>query len=321
MLVSQSLVLAAPLVAEKTSIPWVSAVFQPFTLFSQFDPPVMPVPLPSRPDKLVIQINEKIVFYARKWTESWVQPVYQFRERIGLTRGGHPIFEGQHSPQGVLAMFPELWGKPQSDWPSPCAQTGAALYQPQQRQPLPPQLQEFLQSGKPPILFTLGASSGKDAGRFYSQSLKAAEKLTQRALFLTGGERHDLPQQLPNWAMQYEYIDYTTVFPHAKLIAHAGGIGTAVLALLAGKPQLLVPSAHDQLDNSERLARQGLGLVIRKPAYNSRKAAVTINRILKDTALQQNAAAFKDNKDIAAGAEQAARAVLEFMKGAKPAAA
>ena len=51
-----------------------------------------------------------------------------FRAEIGLPPGGDPIFEGQHSPDLVLAMFSEVLGKPQPDWPPNTRVTGFAFY-------------------------------------------------------------------------------------------------------------------------------------------------------------------------------------------------
>ena len=46
------------------------------------------------------------------------------------------------------------------------------------------------------------------------------------------------------------YAPHELVFPFARAIVHQGGIGTLAEALLAGKPMLIMPYAHDQADNA-----------------------------------------------------------------------
>jgi hypothetical protein len=47
-----------------------------------------------------------------------------FREEVGVADYGNPIFEGQHSPHCVLAMFSSVFAKPQPDWPRQAHVTG-----------------------------------------------------------------------------------------------------------------------------------------------------------------------------------------------------
>jgi rhamnosyltransferase subunit B len=43
------------------------------------------------------------------------------------------------------------------------------------------------------------------------------------------------------------------------MLVHHGGIGTTAQALRAGRPQLVIPMAHDQFDNAARVKRLGVG--------------------------------------------------------------
>jgi spore coat polysaccharide biosynthesis predicted glycosyltransferase SpsG len=48
--------------------------------------------------------------------------------------------------------------------------------------------------------------------------------------------------------------------PRASVVVHQGGIGTTAEALRSGRPMLVVPFAHDQYDNAERVRRLGVPL-------------------------------------------------------------
>src|SRR5208337_486229 len=104
LIVTHPITFAAQIAAEKTGMPWVSTVAAPLSFLSRFDPSVAPA-YPS-----VIKLRALgpgfygiIKKLGRLQTKSWLGPITRFRGSVGLPSGGDPIFEGQHSPQRVLA--------------------------------------------------------------------------------------------------------------------------------------------------------------------------------------------------------------------------
>lgn len=294
MLVSQSLMaLAAPLLAAKTGIPWVSAVFQPMTLFSLHDTPNY---LPYAPLRRLCQrfpaLHARVFHYVRLHTAQWVKPVLDFRRELGISGQDHPMYEGQHSPSRVLAMFSPMLGGPQPDWPAATVQTGTAISGStagtapgSTGKTGEPALDGFLARGIAPLaIFTLSAAASNDAGDFYREGLHAAGMLGMRALLVTSGlsASSRLPDPLPHWAMRVDYAPFEHIFPHAAVVVHAGGIGTGFRALRAGVPQILIPHAHDQLDNALRLARLGVAMVIEGKRTGRRDQARALQRVLAD---------------------------------------
>ena len=275
LLVSQSLVLAAPLVAATTGIRWRSAMFQPFTLFSAFDPPRLPwLPFLRGGRPWQIAFNQRLLHYARNFTRLWVASALALRDRLGVAGYGHPIYEGQAAPQGSLALFPPLYGTPQPDWPPHTVQTGAISYLPKNDAPLPREIEDFLAAGPAPLIFTLGASAGRAAGDFFKTATAIAERLHMRALLMGDSDTVPLPPAL----LRTSFVSYAEIFPRSAAIIHAGGIGTSLLAL--GKPQLLIPFAHDQHDNALRLQRQGLAHVIPIDRFTVRRGTAALRDLL-----------------------------------------
>jgi UDP:flavonoid glycosyltransferase YjiC (YdhE family) len=189
-------------------------------------------------------------------------------------------------------MFSPLLGKPQDDWPAAAIQTGAALF----REPnaaLPDALREFLGSDDAPLaVFTLSSAASNAAGNFYRESLRAAGALGLRALLIMGGlsAGQALPQPLPRWAMRIDYAPFEDVFPHAAAIVHSGGVATCSKALAAGRPQIIVPHAHDQLDNALRLKQAGVAQIVparRASAVGLRRA---LAKALGDATMRERAA-------------------------------
>ncbi|MBV0882298.1 glycosyltransferase [Noviherbaspirillum sp. L7-7A] len=292
LLVSQSLMaMAAPLVAASTGLPWISAVFQPMTLFSLHDRPgYLPVPLLPDLCARYPELHARVFYYVRKHTRQWVAPVAAFRQELRLDAEPHPMYEGQHSPRRVLAMFSPLLGGRQPDWPASAVQTGTAVYVGGQ-QALPSALQAFLERRDRPLaVFTLSSAPGVP-GDFYRHALAAAAREGMRALLVTSGLSASarLPSPLPDWAMRVDYAPFDGVLPHAAVMVHAGGIGTIFRAMRAGVPQVIMPQAHDQADNARRLARLGAARVIPARRFGAGVLGRALHAALADTGVRANA--------------------------------
>src|SRR5262249_48957037 len=157
----------------------------------------------------------------------WAEPLYALRRELGLPTDRHPFFEGAHSQQLALALFSRVMGEPQPDWPSNTVVTGFPFFdRHHEQQPLAAAVERFLEQGRAPVVFTLGASGGGAAGDFNGESLAAVERLGVRALFLTGPHAQGLPPQLPAGVAAVPYAAYSEVFPRAAVVVHQGGIGT-----------------------------------------------------------------------------------------------
>jgi rhamnosyltransferase subunit B len=292
LLLAGELVYQAPIVAEVTKIPWASFVLAPLSFFSRYDAPVLPpYPMLARLQPALPGMGRVIARFARWVTRSWPEPIYQLRAELGLGRGADPIFEAKHSPFLVLAMFSGLLGDPQPDWPAATKITGFVFYDGDAGQrDLPPAVEQFLQQGPPPLVFTLGSAAVLDAGDFYQQSALAAGLTGQRAVLLVGSDPRNVPRQLPPNVCVASYAPYSLLFPRASVIIHQGGVGTTAQALQSGKPMLVMPYSHDQPDNARRVRRLGVARVIRRPKYTAEAAARKINLLLESPRIQRRAA-------------------------------
>jgi UDP:flavonoid glycosyltransferase YjiC (YdhE family) len=291
LLISQLLIFAAPLIAEKTGLHWVSTELQPGAFISVYDPPVLaPIPALAKLRSLGVPFHRGLFRLAKFAARSLGDPVRQLRRELGLPPGTDPIFEGRHSPQLVLALFSGMMGEPQPDWPATTLVTGFPFYD-ENGSSLPPELLQFLADGEPPIIFTLGSSVVWDAGSFYVESATAARKLRKRAVLLVGNDPLNHPREpVSEHVTAVPYAPYAQIFPRASAIVHHGGIGTTGQALRAGKPMLVVPYGGDQYDNGARVTRLGVGRVMRRNHYRADRAAVELKYLLEDPTYLQNAA-------------------------------
>ncbi len=266
-LISGEVVLAAPLIAEKRGLPWAAAILAPFSFFSIYDPPPFPFlpgagALPRAPPF----IQRQLLSLARWATRRWCEPIDELRRSLGLRITAHPILLDRFSPLLNLAMFSNVLGQPQRDWPRNVVQTGFVFYD-QAGDTGPGPLQSFLESGPPPVTFTLGSAAVMDPGRFFEESAAAARLLGTRALLLMG--KNPPPAHLSKDLFAADYAPYSSVFPQSACVVHQGGVGTTAQALRAGVPQLVMPYAFDQPDNASRMVRIGVGRSVSRQRYRA----------------------------------------------------
>ena len=318
LLVSHPLSMPAPLVVEKTGIRWVSSVLAPASMLSVYDPPVPPqLPALHGLMKLHPAVGRVVMRLGRRWSASLWDAVNNLRAEVGLPPGGHPLFEAQHSPTLVLALFSRVLGEPQPDWPPHTRITGFPFYDQRDLEGdtpgLSPELSEFLDAGDAPIIFTLGSSAIWVAKDFYRESIAAARALGQRALLLIGHERNRPAEPLPEGMAAFEYAPYGEVLPRASVVVHQGGVGTTGQGLRSGRPALVVPFSHDQFDNGARVSRLGCGRTLPRTRYNAATATRELRAILNDESYETNADAIGRQVQVEDGARAACDAIEEVL--------
>jgi rhamnosyltransferase subunit B len=291
LLISQILIFAAPLVAEKTGIRWISTELQPGAFMSAYDPPVMaPVPALANLRPLGPTFHRALFAVAKLPARLWVKPIKQLRQQLGLSLAKAPLFEGRNSTHLVLALFSQILGESQPDWAPNTIVTGFPFYD-EIGSILDPELKRFLDGGEPPIVFTLGSSVVWDAGSFYVESIAAARKLGKRAVLLVGSDPFNQPSEpLPENIIAINYAPYAKIFPRASVIVHQGGVGTTGQALRAGKPMLVMPYGGDQYDNGARIERLGVGQTIMRKQYRADRVATRLKRLFDNPSYRERAA-------------------------------
>ena len=269
---------AGPLVGHKTGMPWISTVLAPLSFFSAYDPPMPPF-WHWYPKFNVL--GPRVTGFLLRLTMSTykAKAITAFRDELGIEDYGNPMFEGQHSPTLVLALFSQVFAQPQPDWPKQTAITGFCFYDGNHDAPISPELTRFLENGPPPIVFTLGSSAVWVARDFFHESIEAAKRLGRRAVLLIGDERN-LPHALPEGMIAINYAPYQCLLPKACAVVHHGGVGTTSQGLLAGVPTLIVPFAFDQADNAEHARRVGTSRTLYRNKYTASRVAAELDALL-----------------------------------------
>jgi rhamnosyltransferase subunit B len=292
LLLSHPITYATRLVAERKGIPWASSMLAPLGFISAYDPPVLPsAALFGKLRFLGPAFYRPLFGLVKRTIRSWSEPWRRLRAEIGLPPSAEdPIFEGQHSPALVLALFSKLLADKQPDWPSQTVITGFPFYEEEGGAGLATELARFLDAGPPPIVFTLGSSAVMTAGRFYEHSAAAAQRLGRRAVLLIGKDPRNRLALLPDGVAAFEYAPFAELFPRAAAVVHQGGVGTTGQAMRSGRPMLVMPYAHDQPDNAERVRRLGIARTISRDGYTPARAAAELRQLLENPAYAERAA-------------------------------
>jgi len=219
-----------------------------------------------------------------------VPPLNRFRAELELAPVRRPFAGWIHSPDLVIGLFPEWFAALQPDWPSNTHLTGFPLFDETGLREIPSELESFLTSGPPPIVFTWG--TGMRFGRnFFEVSTQVCRAIGQRGVLLTQYS-DQVPASLPDGVRHFEYVPFSKVLPRSLALVHHGGIGTSAQALAAGIPQLVVPWGHDQPDNAVRLTRLGVGSVVSRKDYKKRTVVRALDRLLHSKEVAGNCRSF-----------------------------
>lgn len=260
-LVLASAFAAVHVVARRLGKPHVVAAFQPLTPSRDYPPFFLPQASPPYlPYLPYLNLWEHWLFYELLWqigrplvnralTDFFALPPLP---AVGTVRRW---FEDPGLPF-LYAISPSLFPRPK-DWPAWHIMTGFWLLLEQAQEPLPADLEAFLDDGPPPVYIGFGSMTPRAPHRIAAAVLHAAEDLGLRVVLARGWGGLE-PKHLPRWAFLLDEVPHLALFPRVQAVVHHAGAGTVAAALWAGVPQVAVPHFADQPLWAERLYRLGV---------------------------------------------------------------
>jgi rhamnosyltransferase subunit B len=298
-----TLCLGARVAQERLGVPTATIHLQPSVLRSHFDNGRLG-PFDMGPGMPRMVKNALFWYMDTFYSERLIGPeLNAFRATLGLkpVRG---IFSGYvHSPTLVLGLFPDWFAPLQPDWPANTHLTGFILHDAWGTPETNAEADAFLAAGAPPLLVTPG-SAAMDRTEFFRRTVHACEAAGVRAMLVTN-HPGQLPRVLPEGIRSFPYIPFSSVLPRCAAIAYHGGIGTLAQTVRAGIPHLVVPNAHDQPDNGQRIERLGLGFSLSARRYSVARATRTISELCHSAELGARCRQFAPRVDGRASLERA----------------
>jgi len=279
-LVAHQVVFAARSVAELTGIPWISVVMVPGVVPSrEWFPSTM------KRYRGLGPVAHGVNRFG--WTAASVSmwPIYdrvmnRHRRKHGLKPLRNVIFRESMSKRCTLVLSSRHVFPPPHDWPLSVRMTGYCIWKPTNEPELHPALEEFLDEGPPPWLFTLGSAAVLFPGNFYRIAAETMREMPrERAIFLIG--QNDLSAfDLPPNVLALAYLPFDRIMPRCRAVVHQCGAGTMAQSLLAGLPSVAVPFAFDQPGNANRLVQLGAGEKVSPEKMTPMRLRQAMERVL-----------------------------------------
>jgi UDP:flavonoid glycosyltransferase YjiC (YdhE family) len=283
--VASSLCLGARIARDKLKFPLASVHLSPAIFRSVLQPPRLPgMFLPSWAPRVVIR---RLFDVADKWFVDPLiaPPINELRASLGLQPVSGIFRDWMNSPDLVIGTFPEWYAPPAPDWPPQTVLTGFPLWDERDLSggAAPEGFYDFINAGEAPVVFTPGSAMWR-GHEFFQTAVAACLRMRRRGILLSRHRDH-IPANLPETVKHFDFIPFSQVLPQAAALVHHGGIGSCSQALAAGVRQLIMPMAHDQLDNAHRLEKLGVARVIRPRSFRPAKVARVIDSLLDDRGL------------------------------------
>ena len=155
----------------------------------------------------------------------------------------------------LVACSPTIVPKP-ADWKEWHHMTGYWFLEIPPDEPPPHEVQQFLESGKPPVYVGFGSMSDEQSDRLTKIIIKALEVLNQRGILSSGWGGLE-GSALPDSILHVEDVPHRWLFPRLAALVHHGGAGTTAEGLRSGVPSIVVPFGGDQHHWARILVKAG----------------------------------------------------------------
>jgi rhamnosyltransferase subunit B len=267
----------APIVAELTGLPFATVSLAPGVVPSSY---TLPGANFSRAGHGFIGRlwNQFIWSSGRRVSRAMVDPVVnRLRAKHGLSPARDMVFAA-HSPDLNLQLYSEHFAPRPSDWSAEKRLAGFCYFDPPGAA-LAPEIEDFLDCGDPPILFTLGSVAVQKPGAFYQSAVDALHALRLRGILLIGLEKNR-PIDLPDSVLAVPYAPYGLLMPRVRAVVHQCGIGTLSHTLRAGVPSVACPFAFDQPNNARRIEELGVAEIVLPHQRSSKPIGRALLRLL-----------------------------------------
>jgi vancomycin aglycone glucosyltransferase len=306
-IIGAGLQFAVSSVAEHRGIPSVAVVFQPCSIPSSDAPP--PV---VRAQTLPRWVNRLLWQLGTPFADALIRgPINRGRAELGLKSIAKPM---KHivGHLTIVAADRDLGPLP-LDAPNGVVSTDAWILE--EKNPLEPRLERFLDEGSPPIYFGLGSMVAENAAAVAPIALGAARAARARLVVAGGWAQLDRRLESSAHAIAVREAPHQTLFPRTAGVVHHGGAGTTTAAAAAGVPQLILPHVLDQFYWARRVERLGLGpTAIPIERLNQQGLVEAFTRLMNTESFRASAKALGASIAARNGADDAVR-MLERLTG------
>lgn len=270
--------------AERLHIPWVTLTVFPGLIPSSYtvpEPHWLP-PLPTPAGRVVNRLTWSVFRFGLRYLAQ--DAIAEAVDSYGLRHNRDLFAPGALSPYLCLVLSSPAYSPRQRDWPPQVKVTGFTTWDAPRGSIDPEGLQQFIDSGPPPVVVTTSTADERNAPAYLTVARHALEKTGRRGILLAGHAAKallgsDSHRVLPSGIAAWQYIPLSRVLPHASMVVHHSGIGTAAAVLRHGLPSVAIPASFDQWYNAGRIRSLGVGKVLKYDDLTIDRLAAAIDQV------------------------------------------
>ncbi|XP_061589002.1 UDP-glucuronosyltransferase 1A1-like isoform X1 [Cololabis saira] len=149
------------------------------------------------------------------------------------------------------------------------------------RNPLPDDLTPWVSGPHGFVVFTLGSMVSEFPEERTSTFLEAFKQIPQKVIWRYSGK---IPDNMPGNVKMMEWVPQNDLLAHPGVrafITHAGSHGLFE-GLCHAAPMLMMPVAGDQLDNAQKIASRGAGLVLDITTVSAESLLQGLTEVIND---------------------------------------
>ena len=217
--------------ADLLNLPYLSVTLMPWAI---------PWNDPERPllKRIVYHLIDEFVQLAT------TRPLNQIRKDQGLPPVGREGFTSLR--MNLIPVSPTVYA-PNPNWDSRHHVTGYWYTEEVSGWRPPSDLLSFLDSGKPPVVISLGSMGyGESIMKETLRLFAGAIQQSGHRGILQGWETLNDQMDLPSTIFATGSLPHSWLFPRCAGVIHHGGYGTTAACLRAGRPALVIPHIADQ---------------------------------------------------------------------------
>ena len=228
----------------------------------------------------------RLFMFEMMYREVLAADINAIRARLGLP----PISDWTawvRYPQGNLGAWPGWFAPPEADWPEwlALALPGFLTMDELEQGEIPPELEDFLQSGAPPLL--IAGSTGTFLNKKFYAACAEACRLSDRRGILVTRFPDAVPDPLPQQVKWFPRLPFASLMPRVAAAIHHGGLGTVARSIASGIPQLVLAAGSDRPDNAQRVQRLGVGEYLPPAQWNAERIAEALERLIHSPAVHE----------------------------------
>lgn len=290
-LLFQDPISGARMACEDFNLPYSLIALAPSALFSVENPsfPLREQVAEKDWAKGMAVVREKAT--SSKFNKLFTPFINPIRQELGLKPLGINELPSTENAQSIIALFPEWLKEVPSDWPKQAFIAGFPL-EVKNLPALEQNILDFIHTKGSPIVYSFG--TGVPLNQAMLNKIKKVSEILSLPSILIGKSIIDCTAyDLGDDILSVPYVEFSAIFPKAKVIVHHGGVGTCAEGLAAGVPQLITPFAFDQPDNAFLLWKLGVGNAVNFLRTGAREFADTIQKLSESSEVRKKCLNYK----------------------------